>query len=195
MTMMVVGLILFLGTHLLRVVAPDFRAGMIARLGEPGWKAAYSVVSLVGFVMLVVGYGSARWTSTILWGPPPPLLRMAVTLLMLPVLVVFLSAYLPGKLRAWIRHPMTVATAAWAVLHLLVNGRVADVLLFGGFFVWAHIVLIAAFRRPVVAPRRAPSLAWDAVALVAGAAAWWWLIFGGGHVLLFTMPVMTMPHP
>lgn len=195
MAMLIVGLILFLGAHLSRVIAADFRARMIGRFGELGWKILYSVVSLAGFILLVAGYASARWTSPMLWGPPPPFLRMAVSLLMLPVLVVFLSAYLPGRLRAWIRHPMTFATVAWAALHLLVNGRVADVLLFGAFFAWAHIVLIAAFRRPHAPPTKAPSLAWDGVALAAGGAVWWWLIFGYGHALLFTMPVMTLPHP
>lgn len=195
MTLFIAGLLVFFGTHLVRVIAPDFRSAMIERLGVWGWKGLYSVVALAGFVMLVAGYGSVRWTSTILWGPPPGWLRMAVALLMLPVLVVFFSRFVPGKLRAWIRHPMTFAVVAWAVLHLLVNGRVADVLLFGGFFAWAHIVLISAFRRPAVAPRKAPSLAWDGVALLVGAGAWWWLVFGNGHVLLFTMPVMTMPHP
>jgi uncharacterized membrane protein len=195
MTMLILGLILFLGAHLARVIAPEFRVRMIGRLGEWGWKGLYSAVSLAGFVLLVAGYASARWSSPVLWGPPPPFLRMAVTLLMLPVLVVFLSAYLPGRLRAWIRHPMTFATVAWAALHLLVNGRVADLLLFGAFFAWAHVVLIAAFRRPHAPPAKAPSLVWDGVALVAGAAVWWWLIFGHGHALLFTMPVMTLPPP
>jgi uncharacterized membrane protein len=104
--------------------------------------------------------------------------------------VVFLSAYLPGHIRATLRHPMIIATVIWAALHLLVNGRIADLLLFGGFLVWGHVVMIASFRRPRMAPTKAPSLLWDGVAVAAGIGAWWWLAFGGGHVLLFRVPVM-----
>ena len=112
------------------------------------------------------------------------------SLAMLPVLVVFVAAYVPGKMRATFRHPMVLATAAWAALHLLVNGRVADLLLFGGFLAWSLLLAVASFRRPPAVAAKSPALAWDAVAIVAGAAAWWWLAFGGGHILLFSMPVI-----
>lgn len=190
MTMLIAGMALFFGVHLVRVAAPGFRAAMIARLGPWGWKGLYSIVALAGFVLLVAGYSSVRWTSPLLWAPPPGWARMAIGLLMLPVLAVFVAAFLPGRIRATLRHPMMIATAAWAGLHLLANGRVADLLLFGGFLVWSLVVVGALFRRPWQPRARAPSLVWDGAAFAAGVAAWWWLAFGGGHVLLFRMPVM-----
>jgi uncharacterized membrane protein len=190
MTMLMAGMVVFFGAHLVRVIAPGYREAMVARLGLWGWKGLYAVISLAGFVLLVAGYAAIRWTSPILWGPPPGGLRMIVTLLMIPVLAVFIAAFLPGRIRAALRHPMLMATAAWAALHLLVNGRLADLLLFGGFLAWSVILLFALLRRPWTPPARAPSLSWDAAAVVAGLAAWWWLAFGGGHVLLFRMPVM-----
>lgn len=190
MALLIAGMLLFFWTHLLRVVAPEHRDAMIIRLGPTGWRIGYSLVAIAGFVMLVVGYASVRWGSPMLWAPPPGWVRMAVGLAMLPVLVVFLAAYLPGRIRATLRHPMMIATSVWAALHLLVNGRVADLLLFGGFLAWALVVLVASFRRPWTPPARAPSLLWDGVAIAAGTGAWWWLAFGGGHLLLFRMPVM-----
>jgi uncharacterized membrane protein len=190
MTMFIAGMVVFFGSHLLRVIAPDFRESMVSRLGPLGWKGVYSLVSLAGFVMLVAGYASIRWTSPLLWGPPLGWMRMVVALVMIPALVVFIAAYLPGKIRATLRHPMMIATSVWAALHLLVNGRLADLLLFGGFLAWALIVTVASFRRPWRPPARAPSLLWDGVAVAAGLGAWWWLAFGGGHVLLFRVPVM-----
>jgi uncharacterized membrane protein len=157
---------------------------------RPRLEGVYSVVSLAGFVLLLYGYAATRWSSPQLWAPAPAWVRMAVALAMLPVLVVFVAAYVPGRMRAAFRHPMVLATAAWAALHLLVNGRVADLLLFGGFLAWALLLAVASFRRPPAVAVKSPSLAWDAVAIVAGAAAWWWLAFGGGHILLFGMPVI-----
>lgn len=190
MTMLIAGMLLFFGVHLVRVIAPGFREAMIARLGSWGWKGLYSALSLAGFVMLVAGYADVRWHSAVLWGPPTGWMRMAVALGMLPVLVVFIAAYLPGKIRASLRHPMVIATSAWAALHLLVNGRVADLLLFGGVLAWALVVTVASFRRPRTPPAHAPSLPWDGAAILAGLGAWWWLAFGGGHVLLSGIPVM-----
>lgn len=192
MAMLLVGMGIFLGIHLMRVIAPEFRAAMMTRLGPWGWKGVYSVVALVGFVLVVLGYADARLTSPQLWATDPPWARMAVALLMLPALILFISAYLPGKLRATFKHPMLIATVLWAGLHLAVNGRLADLLLFGGFLAWALVVLFAATnRRPAVAPTvKSPALAWDGVAVAVGGFAWWWFAFGGGHLLLFGMPVM-----
>lgn len=190
MTMLILGMLVFCGVHLLRVAAPGYRERMIARLGPAGWKGAYALASLAGFALIVIGYAGTRWSSPVLWGPSLGGLRMAVGLAMLPVLVVFISAYLPGRLRAALRHPMMLATAVWAALHLLVNGRVADLVLFGGFLAWALVVLADSYRRPWKAPAQKPSLLWDVAAIVLGGVAWWWLAFGSGHALLFGIPVM-----
>jgi uncharacterized membrane protein len=190
MTFLIAGMVVFFGMHLVRVLAPGLRDAGIAKFGTLGWKAVYSVVSLAGFALLLYGYAATRWSSPQLWEPAPAGVRMAVALAMLPVLVVFIAAYVPGRMRATFRHPMVLATAAWAALHLLVNGRVADLLLFGGFLAWSLVLVVASFRRTPVATAKSPALAWDAVAIAAGAAAWWWLSFGGGHILLFGMPVI-----
>ena len=191
MTIFIAGLLVFLGSHLLRVLAPGFRQAMIARLGVLGWKAVYSIVALAGFVALVLGYAEIRFSSPLLWDPPAAWLRMAVSLLMLPALVVFVAAYLPGRIRAALRHPMLIATAVWAAAHLAVNGRLADLLLFGSFLAWSLLVLAASVGRSAPAPAaKTPSLLWDGVAIAVGGGAWWWLAFGGGHLLLFGMPVM-----
>jgi uncharacterized membrane protein len=190
MTAMIAGMALFFGAHLVRVIAPGLREAGIARLGLGGWKALYSAVSLAGIVLLVVGYASARWGSPLLWGPAAPGMRMAVALAMLPVLVVFIAAFVPGRIRAAVRHPMVIGAGAWAGLHLLVNGRLADLVFFGGFLAWSVVVAVASFRRPRSEPARPPSFLWDGVAIAAGLGVWWWLVFGGGHLRLFRMPVM-----
>lgn len=190
MTMLIAGMVIFFGVHLVRVIAPGWRASMLERMGTLGWKALYSVVALAGFVLLVLGYAEIRWSSPVLWAISQPWMKMAVGLAMLPALVVFVATYLPGRIRVTLKHPMLIATAAWAAMHLAVNGRVADLLLFGGFLVWSLVVLADAFRRPAVEQPRSGSLTWDGVALLLGGAVWWWLAFGGGHALLFGMPVM-----
>jgi len=192
MTMLIVGLAIFFGVHLVRVVAPDYRTAMMNRMGTWGWKGVYALVALVGFVIMVMGYAEIRFTSPQLWAMDAPMVRMAVSLLMLPALVLLVATYVPGKLRTKVKHPMLIATVVWAASHLLVNGRLADLLLFGSFLLWSLVVLYdASARRPPVAPTvKSPALAWDGVALAVGGFAWWWLAFGGGHLLLFGMPVM-----
>ena len=187
MTMLIVGLLLFLGGHMVRVAAPGWRDKMLARLGPWGWKAVYSVPALVGFVLLVIGYDAARWTSPVLWNSPP-WTRMVATLAMAPVLVIFVSAYLPGKIRDGLRHPMLLATILWAVVHLMANGRVADLVLFGSILAWAVVVTIAAWRRPWRPTAGPNGPVFDLVAVLIGVAAWMILI-RGGHVWLVGMPV------
>lgn len=187
MTLLILGLLLFLGGHLVRVVAPAFRERMMDRMGTWGWKAVYSVPSIVGFVLLIIGYDQVRWTSPVLW-ESPQWTRMVATLVMAPALVIFLSAYLPGKIRDGLRHPMLIAVVLWAVVHLLANGRVADLILFGSFLAWSLVVLAASWRRPWQ-PKAGPNgPVFDLVAVLVGIAAWM-LLIRGGHAVLFGMPV------
>lgn len=187
MTLLILGLLLFFGVHLVRVVAPDFRQSMMDRMGVWGWKAVYSVPAIVGFVLLIIGYDQVRWTSAVLW-QSPPWTRMVATLMMAPALVLLVAAYLPGKIRDGLRHPMLIAVVLWAVVHLLANGRVADVILFGSFLAWSLVVLASAWRRPWQ-PKAGPNgPVFDLVAVLVGVALWMALI-RGGHALLFGMPV------
>ena len=136
MSLLILGLVLFLGVHSVSIVARPWRDGMVARLGEGPWKGLYSLVSLAGFVLIVYGYGLARQSPMVLYTPPLAL-RHGAMLLMLPVFVLLLAAYLPGRLQRAAKHPMLAATKFWALAHLLANGTLADVLLFGGFLAWA----------------------------------------------------------
>jgi uncharacterized membrane protein len=169
MIYLVAGLLLFLGVHSVAIVAPAWRDGMVARLGDATWKALYTVVAISGFILLVHGYGLARLDPQVLYAPPP-LMRHVAALLMLPVFPLLLAAYLPGRIKAAVKHPMLAATKAWALAHLLVNGTVPDVLLFGGFLAWAVADRIAAGKRAVQrrTPGSPPSRWNDLIAVVGG---------------------------
>ena len=189
MLKLVAGLVIFLGVHSIRIVAPAWRDRMVERLGAAGWKGVHSVASLAGFVLIVAGYSAARLEPVVLYYPPF-WLRHVTMLLMLPVFVLLIAAYLPGRIRTAVKHPMLTATKAWALSHLLANGMLADVLLFGGFLAWAVLDRIAVGRRPQPAPSAArPPLANDVIAVVGGlvlyAAFSMWL-----HQPLIGVPVM-----
>ncbi|MDZ7594888.1 MAG: NnrU family protein [Thiobacillus sp.] len=113
-----------------------WRNRMAATMGEWTWKGVYALVSLAGFVLIVWGYGLARQDPVVLYTPPAWLHPVAMVLL-IPVFPLLLAAYLPGRIQTAARHPMLAATKLWAVAHLLANGTLADVLLFGAFLVWA----------------------------------------------------------
>jgi uncharacterized membrane protein len=169
MSLLILGLVLFLGIHSVSIVAPGWRDAQAVRLGEMPWKGVYAVVSIVGFALLVYGYGLARQAPVVLYTPPKGL-RHAALLLMLPVFVLLLAAYLPGRIKTAAKHPMLLATKLWATAHLLANGTLADVLLFGGFLAWAVADRISLKRRP---PRPLPGMGPprvlnDVIALVGG---------------------------
>jgi uncharacterized membrane protein len=145
MTLLVIGLVLFLGMHSVSIFAAGFRDSMAAK-SEPGWKAVYGLVSLAGLVLIVQGYGAARLDPVVLYAPPI-WLRHLVALLMLPVFVLFFAPYFPGRIKTAAKHPQLVAVKLWAVSHLLANGTLADVLLFGGFLAWAVADRISLKRR------------------------------------------------
>jgi len=129
------------------------------------------VVSIVGFALLIYGYGVARQTPVVLYTPPTALRHIALAL-MLPVFPLLLAAYLPGRIKTAAKHPMLLAVKIWATAHLLANGMLVDVLLFGSFLVWAVLDRIAAKRRavPRSVPGAPPSPVNDAIALVGGLA-------------------------
>lgn len=170
MSLFVVGLIIFLGVHSVSIVAPAWRDAQLARRGEGAWKGLYAVVSIVGFALLLYGYGVARQSPVLIYAPPTWLRHLAL-LLMVPVFPLLLATYLPGRIQRATKHPMLLATKLWATAHLLANGTLADVLLFGGFLAWAVADRISVKRRaarPV--PGAPPSAANDIIALVGGVA-------------------------
>ena len=169
MTLLVLGLVLFLGIHSVSIVAPAWRDAQAAR-NEKAWKGLYTLIAVAGFVLIVYGYGLARQTPVVLYAPPT-WLRHVSLLLMLPFFTLLLAAYLPGRIKTATKHPMLAATKLWALSHLLANGTLADVLLFGGFLAWAVLDRISFKRRvqrPI--PGAPPSAANDLIAIVGGLA-------------------------
>ena len=170
MAMFLAGLAIFIALHALSIVAPGLRDRLAARLGEGAWKGLYSLVSLAGLVLLIEGFASARATSVVLYSPPLALRYVAIAL-MLPVFPMVLAAFLPGRIGATLKHPLLVATKTWALAHLLANGALIDVILFGSLLAWAVANRIALKRRPARTLPSAPAGRFnDLIAIVAGLA-------------------------
>ncbi len=168
MSMLLLGLAIFLGVHAISIVNDPWRNRMAGKIGEWQWKALYSLVAIAGFVLIVWGYALARQAPVVLY-TPPAWLDFVAMILLVPVFPLLLATYLPGRIQTATRHPMLVATMLWAVAHLLANGMLADVLLFGAFLVWAVVDRISMnhrTQRPI--PRTPPSRANDVIAVVGG---------------------------
>jgi uncharacterized membrane protein len=174
MLVLVIGLVLFLGVHSVRIVSDPWRSQMLARMGEGAWKGLYSLVSVIGLALIVWGYGLARQQPVVLWMPPVGM-RHAAALLTLVAFVLLVAAYVPRNgIRARLRHPMVLGVKVWALAHLLSNGSVADVLLFGGFLAWAVASFRAARQRDrALGTTYAPgTAAATGITVVVGVAAW-----------------------
>ena len=149
MTLLILGLVIFLGAHSIRIVADGWRTTMVAKLGERRWKRLFTLVSLVGFVLIIIGYGMGRAAgSPELYAPPTWARHLAI--LLVAIAFIFLAAggkaAPPNRFRAMVGHPQVVGVKLWSFAHLMANGRVVDVVLFGAFLVWA-VALYAASRR------------------------------------------------
>ena len=174
MTVFLLGLVLFLGVHSTRIVAEGWRGAQIARLGERGWKGLYSLASIVGFVLLVWGYGAARQQAVVLWTPPLWTRHLAAAA-MLVSFVLLAAAYVPRNgIKARLHHPMLLGIKVWALAHLVANGSLADMLLFGAFLAWAVLCYRAARQRDRAAQVVYPpgTGAGTATAVGAGLVAW-----------------------
>jgi uncharacterized membrane protein len=172
MLLLIAGLVLFLGVHLL-TTARDTRAVLTARFGEGPYKGLYSLVSALGLVLIVWGYGRYRSSGYIpVWDPPSGLLPITLILMWFSF-VALVATYAPaGKIKGLLRHPMLVAIKAWALAHLLVNGDLGSMILFGAFLAWAVVDRIAVKRRGDAGAPRSGFTAGDAVSLIAGSAAY-----------------------
>ncbi|MFZ8886452.1 MAG: NnrU family protein [Steroidobacteraceae bacterium] len=181
------GILVFFGMHSAAIVAPGWRDRMAGTLGEFGWKAIYALVSLAGLWLMVKGYGLARAEPVLLYEPPAWLKQVAVILL-LPAFPLVLAAYLPGRIKAGVGHPMLVATKLWATTHLLANGTLADVILFGSFLAWAVADRISLKRR---VPRPGLGLPEgrfnDLIAVAGGFGLYVWFLYEA-HMLLVGVP-------
>ena len=172
MMMLLLGLALFLGAHSVSIVSPTTRDAFVAKSGEVAWKILYGLVSAIGLYLIIKGYAAARLDPTLVW-VPPAFMRHIVALLMLPVFVCFMASYLPGRISAALKHPQLVAVKLWAFSHLLANGMLHDIVLFGSFLAWAVVDRISMKRRTERDRIQAPkSAANDILAVVIGLAAY-----------------------
>jgi uncharacterized membrane protein len=174
MTWLILGLGIFLGTHSVRIFADGWRSARIAAMGLNAWKGAYTIASLVGFALIVWGYGAARADPVVLYSPPLWTRHLAA-LLTVPAFVLLAAAYVPGtRIKRVVGHPMVAGVKVWAFAHLIANGTLADVVLFGAFLVWSIVDYLSARRRDraagivyVVGP-----ITRDVTAVVVGLVAW-----------------------
>jgi uncharacterized membrane protein len=189
MTQLITGLVLFLGAHSVSIVAPGWRDRVVARIGLRPWQGIYAVVAIVGFVLIVRGYGDVRNQTPYLY-VLPRWINAVTSTLMLPVFPLLLAAYLPGGLKTAARHPMLVAVKLWAFAHLLANGSVADVVLFGSVLAWAVADRISLKRRPPRKTPGAPPGPWNDVIAIVGGLFLYALMIEWGHALLIGMPLV-----
>ena len=174
MIALILGLLMFLGVHSVRVVGDGWRAAQIARMGETLWKGLYSLAAAVGLALIIWGYHLAQAQPIVLW-TPPSWMRHLGALLTVPAFVLLAAAYVPrNRIKAAVGHPMVAGVKLWAFAHLLVNGTLAAIVLFGAFLVWAVADFTSARRRDRAAGTRYPAgtASRDAVVVVVGLVAW-----------------------
>jgi uncharacterized membrane protein len=170
------GLVIFLGTHSIGIVAPAWRDRVKSVWGPNRWRTLYSILSAIGFVLLLYGFAQAR-QHPIIWYAPSHLLRSVARILMVPVLPLVLAAYLPGRIQRAAKHPLLAAVKLWAFAHLLANGTAADVVLFGSFLIWAVADRIALKRHPKPMGSTLPVSKWnDFIAVAAGLLLYVWML-------------------
>jgi uncharacterized membrane protein len=193
MALFVLGLIIFLGSHSIRIFAEPWREQMIAKLGEKKWKGIYTLVSLFGFVLLVIGYGQARQDTVLLWQPPTFGIHLALLLNVFTFILLASSAPNNNAIRVKLKHPMILGVKVWALAHLLANGTLVDAILFGSFLIWAVLDFGSARRRPspvgesaVISPRA------TGVAIFTGIVAWVAFILWIHKWLIGVSPLATM---
>lgn len=173
MTLLIVGIVLFLGTHMVRVLAPGMRAHMIGRFGEATWKGLYSVLSVVTLAILVWGYATAPVVS--IWFPPTWTAHLATTIMIFAMICLVASLIPAGHIAVKTKHPMVLSVKIWAFAHLLANGDVASMLLFLAFLAWGVILRINLKRRQAaghVTLRPFVSAKYDALSVAIGLVAW-----------------------
>ncbi len=203
MALLILGLLLFLGAHSTRIFAENWRQATLERLGEKAYKGVYTLVSLVGFGLMMYGFDQGRWDSPVLWSPPI-WAKHGAAVLMLLSLVLLACAHAPrNAVKAKLHHPMVLSVKVWALAHLLANPRLADVVLFGAFLLWSVLNFRAARKRDRLAAATA-TVGEGSGALepeVSSAATWravgigvvvWAILLSRGHAWLFGVSPLGM---
>lgn len=183
MTWLILGLLIFLGVHLLPTV-PQLRQVVSNRLGDAPYRGVFTVLSLIGFLLIVYGKARAPFEPIYLppaWGP------YAARALMLPAFILLVAAYAPTNIKRLVRHPMLLAVTLWALAHLLANGDLASLLLFGGFLIYAVFDAWSVTRRGVARVPRRVAWHWDMLVTLAGVLVY--LLVAYFHARLFGVPV------
>jgi uncharacterized membrane protein len=188
MTLLIAGLIVFLGVHSLAIL-PGVKAGAVARLGEGPYKGLYALASFAGLVLIVWGFEAARAAgATVVWEPPKAMKHINL-LLMIPIFPLIIAAYVPGRIRALVRHPMLAAVKLWAFGHLLANGTLPDIVLFGAFLIWAVVDRISLKRRGIAPAPVARFVAGDWVAIGLGLVLYGLMLWRGHLFLIGVSPL------
>ena len=186
MLQLLIGLALFLGVHSVQSLAPDARQRARQQWSALGYKAVYTALSLLGLYLIVQGYGLARLNPVVLWTPPRGM-QHATILLMWFAMVFLVASYVPANhIKSKLRHPMTLSVKVWSLGHLLSNGNLADVALFGGFLLWSVLVFRAARQRDRMSMQSAPEgkILGTLIAAVLGTGVWAAFLMGGLHLWL-----------
>jgi uncharacterized membrane protein len=183
MATLVLGLVIFLGLHSTRIVSESGRDKAIARIGEGPWKGIYSLISAIGFVLIVWGFAQARYDAPALWTPPLGARHVAILLMLVSMLLLAGYLFTQSHIAVSVHHPMVWSVAVFGLAHLIANGSAADVVLFGAFFIWALADLMSAYARDRQNSVVYPEPNWGATigAIVLGVAFWaviaFWLHF------------------
>ncbi|KAA3513272.1 NnrU family protein [Agrobacterium rosae] len=175
MLLLILSLLFFLGTHSLRIVAPDFRNRMIARMGEGPWKGVYSLVSVIAIAFVAYAFDQARQVTGILYSPPIWTSHIALTLMLIAMICLVASLVPAGHIATKTKHPLILAVKIWALAHLLANGETSSVLLFVSVLAWGVVMRISLKRRQragEVVTRPFVSARYDIVAVVLGIVLW-----------------------
>lgn len=191
MPILILGLVIFLGVHSIRIFAEDWRRRQIARIGEGRWKGLFALASVIGLVLIIIGFGEARVDPVLLYAPPAWLRHLNILFTLIAFLLV-IAAYVPrNSFKAKIGHPMLAGVKIWAFGHLLAIGMLRDVVLFGAFLLWAIVDFVVSRRRDraagVVYP--AGSLRGNLITLAVGMIAWILVAFWLHRLLIGVDPL------
>lgn len=174
MTLMIIGMLMFFSAHFFTALFRDARAAVIGKVGENGYKGLYSIVSLAGFILIIIGWSGANASGLYY---PPPFMRHIAFLLMLFSIILLVAAYAPaGKIAYAVKHPMLAGVKIWAFAHLLVNGEVRSVILFGVFLMFAVVDRIAVKRRSAPVRAAGPIMN-DVIVIIVGLIAYAVVLF------------------
>jgi uncharacterized membrane protein len=190
MSLLIIGLILFLGSHSARIFAEPWRNHMIDRLGEVKWKGLCAIFSLIGLVLIVIGYGQARQMPIVLWQPPTYLAHIAILLNLVAFIFLASSLSKNNAIRLKLKHPMILGVKVWALAHLLANGTLTALILFGSFLLWAVLDFRSARKRPILMSEKAVvSTKATIIVIVSGVVVWAAFIFGLHQYLIGVSPL------